>query len=298
MMWIGLCAGFAMGVLVGFFGGGGSILTVPLLVYVFGLPAPNAIASSLAIVALVSLSGALHYARAGLVDLRVALLFGGAGMVGAYAGGHIGASLDGRLLLMLFAVMMGSTAWMMWRSKGRTAASTARASRVRLAAHGLGVGAVAGLVGAGGGFLIVPALTLWAGLPIRAAIGTSLVIIVLNSAAGFAGYAGRVTVPYELVAGVSAIAVLGSFVGVGLARRIEPGSLRKSFAGFVAVMAIVILGQEFRQWIQALEEALPHSIPQAVFAIAMLGVGLLLGRTARLSPSEPTDDDVSQGAGI
>ena len=118
---LGLALSLLIGVSLGFFGGGGSILTVPLLVYVFGLDPKTAIASSLLVVGIASMSGALHHWRAGNVDLRTGLVFGAAGMTGAYVGGRVGAFIDGTLLLLLFASMMVLTAVAMWQGRRREA---------------------------------------------------------------------------------------------------------------------------------------------------------------------------------
>jgi uncharacterized membrane protein YfcA len=242
---IGLLLSALIGVSLGFFGGGGSILTVPLLVYFFRLDPKPAIASSLLIVTIASLSGALQHWRAGNLRARTGLVFGAAGVVGAYLGGRAGAFVDGRVLLVLFAAMMAMTALAMWRGRRGPATRDAdRGAAWKLVLQGLAVGGFTGLVGAGGGFLIVPSLVLWAGLPMPAAVGTSLFVIVLNSLAGFAGYAAHVTVDYGLVAAVAACAVAGSFAGSRLTHLVEPDSLRRAFAVFVLVMAAVILVRE------------------------------------------------------
>ena len=178
---LGLVLSLLIGALLGLLGGGGSILTVPLLVYVFGLEPKQAIASSLAIVALASVAGAVQYWRKGDVKLRTGLPFGLAGMAGAYVGGRAAAFVDGALLLLLFAAMMLLTSAAMWRGR-RVPVEVSAGTRpvARLVAQGLAVGLFTGLIGAGGGFLIVPALALWAGLPMPAAVGTSLLIIVLE----------------------------------------------------------------------------------------------------------------------
>ena len=130
----------------------------------------------------------MQHWRAGNVELRTGLVFGAAGMCGAYLGGRAAAFVDGALLLLLFASMMTLTALAMWRGTARHRGVAAHRSPARLLAQGLAVGLFTGLIGAGGGFLIVPALALWAGLPMPTAVGTSLLVIVMNSAAGFAGY--------------------------------------------------------------------------------------------------------------
>jgi uncharacterized membrane protein YfcA len=297
---LGLALSLLIGVSLGFFGGGGSILTVPLLVYVFGLDAKTAIASSLLIVGAASFSGAFQHWRAGHVELRTGLLFGAAGMAGAYVGGRAGAFFDGALLLLLFAAMMIFTATAMWRGR-REPASPAPAEQAtgHLLAQGLGVGLVTGLVGAGGGFLIVPALALWAGLPMPVAVGTSLQIIVLNCLAGFAGYLAHVAVDPRLVAAVGTAAIAGSFVGSRLAHRVDPASLRRAFAGFVAVMAAVILVREADAWVDTARQALPATVPQIVFALVVLAIGIAAGRVTRRGGSDPlADRTFSQGAGI
>lgn len=328
---LGLALSVLIGVTLGFFGGGGSILTVPLLVYVFGLEPKEAIASSLLVVAAASLSGAYQHGRAGNVELRTALLFGAAGVAGAYLGARAGAFVDGELLLLLFAAMMILTAIAMWRGRrpAPAGAAIARArvepaaragvavvpriganmdppdpasplrSPIRLLAQGFGVGLVTGLVGAGGGFLIVPALALWAGLSMPAAVGTSLLIIVMNTLAGFTGYIAHVAVDYPLVAAISAAAIAGSFAGSLLARRVDPASLRRAFSGFVFVMAAVIFVRETDAWIAAAKSAAPTSAPQLVFVFFVLVVGIAAGRVSRGTPAEALDERVfTEGAGI
>jgi len=296
--------GFALSVLVGvslgFFGGGGSILTVPLLVYVFALDPKEAIASSLLIVGAASISGAIQHWRAGNVELRTALTFGAAGMAGAHLGGRAGTYLDGTLLLLLFAAMMIITALAMWRGRRVPKAAVVGKRSLRpLLAQGFGVGLFTGLVGAGGGFLIVPALALWAGLPLPAAVGTSLVVIVLNTLAGFSGYAGHVRLDYALVAGVATCAIAGSFVGTYLAHRVNPTSLRRAFAGFVLAMATVILVREVDAWLGTARAALPTSVPQLIFALVVLAIGVATGRVYRKSATDPLPDSAfEQGAGI
>jgi len=296
--------GFALSVLIGvslgFFGGGGSILSVPLLVYVFGLEPKQAIASSLLIVGAASVSGAIQHWRAGNVELRTSLFFGAAGMAGAHIGGRAAAFLDGTLLLLLFAAMMVITALAMWRGRRvPKAAVLGKRSLGPLLAQGFGVGLFTGLVGAGGGFLIVPALALWAGLPMPAAVGTSLVIIVANTLAGFSGYAGHVHVSYELIAAVAACAIAGSFIGTYLAHRINPTSLRRAFAGFVLAMATLIIVREVDTWLVTARAALPASVPQLVFALVVLAIGIATGRVYRKAATDPVPDGAfEQGAGI
>lgn len=296
MIFLGLALALLVGVSLGFFGGGGSILTVPLLVYVFGLEPKLAIASSLLVVALASLSGAAQHARAGNVRLRTALVFGPAGMAGAFLGGRAAAYFDGVVLLLLFAAMMVATSLAMWRGRRMVSEPppTAHAT-AKLVAQGATVGTFTGLVGAGGGFLIVPALALWAGLPMTAAVGTSLLVIVLNCLAGFSGYVGHVDVDYALVAEVAGCAIAGSFVGARLAHVVEPSSLRRAFAGFVLVMGVAILLREAAMVAQTARSALPETLPQLVFVVVMLVAGVWVGRASRPTRAERRDDLLYHG---
>jgi uncharacterized membrane protein YfcA len=287
---LGLLLSVLIGISLGFFGGGGSILTVPLLVYIFGLEPKTAIASSLLVVAAASASGAIQHSRAGNLELRTGLVFGTAGMVGAYLGGRGAAFVDGGVLLLVFATMMLATSLAMWR--GRRAVSPSASQQratAKLVLQGFGVGAFTGLVGAGGGFLIVPALALWAGLPMPVAVGTSLFVIVINSLAGFSGYASHVSVDPILIASVAACAIVGSFAGTRLARVVEPAQLRKGFASFVLVMAAAILIREGALVAEAASAALPRTLPQIFFAVVMLALGIVLGRSPK-----PTREDKSR----
>jgi uncharacterized membrane protein YfcA len=301
---VGLLLAVGIGVSLGFFGGGGSILTVPLLVYVFGLDPKEAIASSLIVVGTTSAVAAVQHARRGNVRMREALVFGAAGMAGAYLGGRGGGLLDGGFLLLLFAAMMVLTSVAMWRRRrdATGAAGAPGAARPvvvpKLVGQGFAVGAFTGLVGAGGGFLIVPALTLWGGLAMAAAVGTSLVVIVMQTSAAFAGYAGHVDVDPTTVAAVTACAVAGSFGGARLAHVVDPAALRKAFAGFVLVMACAILVREGALVARAAAESLPRNLPQIFFALVMLGVGVVAGRASRASSSKPPDLTYQGGGGI
>ncbi|NUP08960.1 MAG: sulfite exporter TauE/SafE family protein [Polyangiaceae bacterium] len=236
-----------VGVALGLLGGGGSILTVPILVYAAKLPAHEAIATSLFVVGTTSVAALVPHARAGRVRYETGAIFGAASMVGAFASGKAAHYIPAGVLLVAFAVMMAVTAAAMMRNARREPREPDGAERRtlwKILVEGLVVGAVTGLVGAGGGFLVVPALVLLGGLPMRDAIGTSLLVIAMKSFAGFAGYLTSVTIDWTIASVVAGAAVVGSFAGAGLVKRIPQATLRRGFAWFVVAMALFILVQE------------------------------------------------------
>ena len=235
-----------VGITLGLLGGGGSILMVPLLTYVAGLEAKQAITTSLLVVGITSVVGAVSHARAGRVQWRTGALFGAAGMAGAFGGGLLSRLIPGTVLLIAFAILMAITAVAMLRGR-RTCSDTAAATAVpavKSMAVGLAVGLVTGLLGAGGGFLVVPALALLGGLTMPVAIGTSLVVIAMNSFAGLAGHLTSVSIDWRLAAMVVAAAVVGGLIGARLTARVNPESLRAVFGWFVLAMTSVILAEE------------------------------------------------------
>ena len=272
MVALAVAMALLVGVSLGLLGGGGSILAVPLLVYVAGLPAQEAVATSLFVVGVTSLAGLVPHARAGRVRWRTGLLFGGAGMVGSYLGGRLSAQVPGTLLLVAFAVMMLATATAMIRGRGEPR----QADELRpVPALGLGVlvGAVTGFVGAGGGFLIVPALVLVGGLPMVAAIGTSLLVISMQSAAGLAGHLSGTSIPWSLALAVTVSAILGSLIGSRLCGRFQQDTLRRGFGRLVLAMAVLVL-----------VEQLPRPLldrPALRLAAAVVAAGLLTALAAR-----------------
>ena len=252
MFIIAIIASLLMGAILGLLGGGGSILSVPILVYLVGLETKAAIAASLLVVGTTSVFAAMTHYRSGNVVLRMGLLFGAFSMAGAFIGGNLARFVPGTVLLMLFAGLMLATAIAMLRSRkeevcneGAAEAAKKPLPVLKVGAEGLVVGAVTGLVGAGGGFLVVPALVFLGGLPMRQAIGTSLMVIAMKSFAGFAGYAGFVELDYSLVGAFVVAAVLGSFIGSYAGKFVEAARLRKGFAWFVLTMGVFILGQKF-----------------------------------------------------
>ncbi|ROZ64595.1 sulfite exporter TauE/SafE family protein [Kocuria soli] len=235
-----------IGLSLGTLGGGGSILTVPMLTYVAGLDPREAIATSLFVVGVTSAISALTHARRGFVEWRTGLIFGVTSMAAAFLGAMLGEHISPTALMVAFAVMMVVTSAAMIRGRRPCEGPNCQPeySRLKLVLIGLGVGLVTGLIGAGGGFLVVPALALLAGLSMPAAVGTSLLVIAMNSFAGLAGHLSSVQVQWSLVAAVTTTAVLGSLVGSRVAAKVPAQVLRKGFGWFVLVVGIVVLVQE------------------------------------------------------
>ena len=242
-----------IGILLGLLGGGGSILTVPVLVYLAGLSTKSAIITSLIVVCLTSSIAVIHYARQRKVCWKTGITFGLAGMLGAFIGGRISAYIPDSILLVLFAAVMLIASLSMLKTSPQKTQPTGNLEKnfcpinlpvSAILFDGLLVGLVTGLVGVGGGFLLVPALTILAGLPIQAAIGTSLFIIILQSAAALAGHANHMEINTELTLLVTACAISGSFIGASLSTKINARYLKKGFGFFVFCLGNFLLYQE------------------------------------------------------
>lgn len=214
--------------------------------YVVGIETKAAVAMSLAIVAVVSLVGAVGHWRAGRVRVRTALIFGAIAMIGAFAGARLAVFLSGAAQLILLAGVMLAAAGLML-GRGSRRGEPERPGREHglpvVAAAGLGVGILTGMVGVGGGFLIVPALVLLLAVPMKEAVGTSLLVITLNAAAGFGGYIGTVEIAWGFLAAFTAIAIVGIVAGTRLVHHVQTGTLRRGFAVFLVVVGAFILYQ-------------------------------------------------------
>ena len=262
-----------VGISLGLLGGGGSILTVPLLAYVAGMDPKQAIATSLFVVGVTSAVGAIAHARAGRVRWKVAGVFGAAAMAGAYAGGRLAHFVPGTVLLVAFAMIMIAAAVAMLRGRRELADDSAGPLPVaKIVALGATVGMISGLVGAGGGFLLVPALALLAGLPMPVAVGTSLVVISMQSFAGLAGHLATESIDWKLAGMVTAAAVVGSVIGGMLLPHVDPATLRKAFGWFVLAMAAVVLAEEANIWI---------GLAVAIVAAIAGGMAFMCARYAR-----------------
>jgi hypothetical protein len=238
---LGFVVALLIGVTLGLLGGGGSIMTVPTLLYLFHLETRVAIATSLVVVGVTSVAALVSHALAGQVRWREGVLFGVNSMAAAYIAARVAKYIASSLLLAMFGAVMWVTAWAMLRGRGDSGDESGQGtSRAKVIAQGLAVGVLTGLVGAGGGFLVVPALVLLGGMPMRAAVGTSLLVIAMNAAAGLAGQLPYVSVPWQTAAVVSAVAVLGSFAGGRLAEVVSPDRLRRGFAYFIIAMGVFV----------------------------------------------------------
>jgi uncharacterized membrane protein YfcA len=240
-----LAAAIAVGLLLGLLGGGGSILTVPVLIYLAGQQPRPAIAMSLFVVAVTSAVALVPHVRAGRVQWRTGFTFGTAGLAGAYAGGRIAAYLPANLLMTGFGVLMATAAVIMIRSCRRPLPGGSHAGRMPvLLGLGAAVGLVTGMVGAGGGFVVVPVLVLLAGLSMPAAIGTSLLVISLQAGAGLAGHLAHAAIDWPLTLAVTALAIIGSMAGARLVVRIPARLLRTGFGWFLIAMASLVLVEQ------------------------------------------------------
>jgi uncharacterized membrane protein YfcA len=278
---IGHLVAACIGISLGLIGGGGSILAVPTLVYIMGLEPKPAIASSLAIVGIVSLLGAIPHGKLGNVQLKTAAVFGLSTMIGAYTGARLATLpfVTGTLQMLMFAVMMLLAAIFMIRKSGKSKPSESveevdlnlypkpvcKYCWLWLLTEGIGVGVLTGLVGVGGGFAIVPALVLLAKVPMKQAIGTSLVIIFLNSVAGFVGYLGQVPLNWDLIFSFMVAASLGIVAGAYLVRFVHAKHLQKAFGYFLLAMAGFILWQN-RTELPAPPTSQPTSAKQSSLA--------------------------------
>ncbi|NOZ37444.1 MAG: sulfite exporter TauE/SafE family protein [Gammaproteobacteria bacterium] len=249
-------AGLITGMLLGVFGSGGSIITVPALLYLLHIEPKSAIAMSLGIVSVTATITALQHWRKGNVNFKVTAIFGLFGVIGSFAGAKLGLITPVVIQLSAFALVMYAAAWRMLKPiaqhKSVGAACTECADGHcnnidyrHIALHGVAVGLLSGVVGVGGGFLIVPALVLLSGLPMKQAVGTSLSIVALQSFSGFAGYAGAVEIDYSLMAIFTSIAITGSVVGSMLAHRLPADLLKRGFGFFLVLVASYILIEQF-----------------------------------------------------
>jgi len=263
MLILGYIASLLMGITLGVLGGGGSIMTVPILVYLFGISPLIATGYSLFVVGITALIGSIMYIKKGDVDFKVALPFAIPSIIGVNLSRgliipnipkeivHLGSFVITKEILIMgsFAALMIAASNSMLRKKTeRKPMNTHPIIRVAvIGLQGLIVGLIAGFVGAGGGFLIIPVLVFMAGLLMRKAIGTSLMIIAFQSLFGFAGDVSRgLTVEWALIGAIAVIAAIGIVLGSAIAHKVQEQKLKKAFGVFVLLMGTTILIEQFR----------------------------------------------------
>lgn len=246
--------GFLIGILLGALGGGGSILAVPVLVFIAGLEPAEATTTSLIVVGLASLLGAYDHARAGRVRVNLGVTFGLTGLLGSVAGSIVNDRMSGDILLLAFAGLMLVAAWRIavgCPSCTRSGEASAIASKQdetprvdrftlspKIVAAGTIVGFLTGLFGVGGGFIIVPALTLFLAVPIDVAVGTSLLVIAVNAASALVARVGVGSIDWAVTALFTAAAVAGVHLGKRIADRVETTALQRWFAVMLVALSI------------------------------------------------------------
>lgn len=290
-----------IGLLLGLLGGGGSILTVPMLVYILKVDPKTAIVTSLVVVGTSSLIAIIPHAHRNYVCWKCGFIFGLAGMAGAYSGGRLAGFISGDILMAIFGLVTLLTGLAMLRVRHTTstnpdlrqdsAVCPLQINFARVLFDGFLVGIITGLVGVGGGFLIVPALTLLVGLPMQSAIGTSLLIIAMNSIAGLAGYAKHVAFDVNLAMMVTGGAVVGAVVGGIISKRISASALRRMFGLFVMLIAGYVLFQSLTLALLTNLIGLLEKHLEFVMGIATLAIGLALfrfGQWIHQKDNEPT----------
>lgn len=239
-----LTLGFGIGLSLGLLGGGGSILTVPALVYLVGQSPQSAVTTSLAIVGANSLMGASFHRAQGTLNWKVALAFGGAGMGVAYLSAGLSKHFSASALLVAFAILMLVVGGLLIARRAPTARTTTRRAARGwpvVIASGAGVGFLTGLLGVGGGFLIVPALVMLVNVPMSEAVGTSLAVIAMNSLAGFAGHIGEGTFNLALTLIFTLAGLAGTLAGARLTQRLSAARLQTAFAVFIIGLAIFLI---------------------------------------------------------
>ncbi len=243
---IGLILSGAIGLSLGLIGGGGSILTVPILVYFLGVNPHDAVTMSLAVVGATSLFGTyLHWRRENVV-FSTGGIFGAAGVVGAFLGSPLTRMVTPEALLLIFGLLMLVVAvTMLWRRKQTSEPSGHRPHIVKAILAGLGVGVLTGFLGVGGGFLIVPALVFFGGLDMKKAIGTSLFVIFLNCVAGLLGHMSRDLFDWGLTFLVMTLAVAGAVAGTILSHRLAAHRLQRMFAVLVLAVSLFLVAKNY-----------------------------------------------------
>lgn len=255
---LGYCCAVVIGLILGLMGGGGSILTVPVLVYIMAFNPVTATAYSLFIVGTTSAFGTFQNFRNGLVELKTGLLFAIPSLVGVYIARKfivpaipetiftVGSFTLGKnmMLMLLFAIVIFIAALSMLKKNAPETETIAQRNKTMMVIQTFLAGILVGLVGAGGGFLFIPILVYVAKLPMKKAVATSLLIIAINSLVGFTGDIGNIAIDWMFLFVFTALAVIGIFIGIYFNKFVDEKQLKKGFGWFVLLMAVFILGKE------------------------------------------------------
>ena len=250
---LGVALAFVVGIVLGLLGGGGSILALPIFLYVFRVDPKPAIAMSLAVVGMSAFVGFLGHWRQGSVNLRVGVPFGAVAMTAAFVTARVSDRVPAAVQLALFAIFAFTAAVVMLvdslrpSPKDGTPGTSPRFTPV-LALEAAGVGALTALIGAGGGFLIVPALVYLAGVPVKQAVGSSLFIITLNALSGFAGYIGQQPIDWMLVGGFTGVAAVGALLGTRLNRHVSQVRIKQGFALLILTLGGYLVLNTLLTW--------------------------------------------------
>lgn len=240
---VALLGAALIGLSLGLTGAGGSIITLPVLVYLAGVPPQQAVGLSLFVVGFAALAGAARRLSSGEIHFKAASMFALSGMVGAAGGAQLTSFVSGRVLMLIFAVLMLIVAVNMLLGAKRDHAAGADCQPLKCLLAGLGVGILTGFIGVGGGFLLMPALVKFAKLPLRVATGTSLAVIAFNSAAGFFSHFGEAPPRWTMAVVFAGIAAVGVLAGTALADRLPVARLRQGFAIMVILTGTFVLWQ-------------------------------------------------------
>ncbi len=242
---------FAAGVLFGLFGAGGSILLVPILVYVLDFPIKTALGTSLLILMITGFVATLAHARSRNVSWWIGLRWAVLGIVAAYVGGRVAEFIPERVLLTMFAtVVVVASLAMIRRRRTLTPSVDPRSIPVgKVVAVGVALGLFTGMIGVGGGFLLVPALVLLCGMDVKVAVGTSLLIIAINSLGGFLGFAAHESFPWHTTLTISAFNAAGSVVGERLGKRLPGYRLRPAFGIFLLLVGAAMVAQNLLHFV-------------------------------------------------
>lgn len=246
---VAVLIGAFVGLSLGLLGGGGAVLIVPSMVYLLGVDEHTALATALIIVGINALTGGVIAWRDGRTQIKTALLFGASGMTTAYVGALMSRNIDGRILLTVFSSMLLIISFLMYRGNKHLTQSDAPRPLWIIIVVGAGVGLITGTLGVGGGFVIVPSLVLLVGLPMRMAVGTSLLVIAMNSSASLLGH---LETPFDwaLIASLLAGALPAMVASGPIGKTIDQDKLRQSFAIFIAVVAVFMLGENILHFVQ------------------------------------------------